>query len=83
MEAMAAACPVVTSALGALPETIQDGGICIEGQPGSEAYSSKIIEATKALLSNEDYYDKISKAARKRAEELSWQKVADRFEALF
>lgn len=81
MEAMAAGCPVVTTAAGALPETVRDGGLLISGTPGTVEYGNSFIEAVDKLLSNEELWRAYSERARERAfREFSWEACADRFE---
>lgn len=81
MEAMAAGAIVVTSNLGALPETIGDTGVLIDGQPGSGDYNRAFVAAVDRLLLDSESFETLSRRARARAEaEFSWGRVADRFE---
>lgn len=78
MEAMAGGCVVLSSATGALPETVGDTGILIAGEPGSAAYCSAFLNAADKLLSDDAYWSKLSQAGIARRAELSWDAVAQR-----
>lgn len=82
MEAQAAGCPVVTSAHSALPETVGEAGVFISGEPGSPQYMERLVQETDRLLSDDEYWQRLSDAGKKRAEHMGWESVADRFEAL-
>ncbi|MFQ5751126.1 MAG: glycosyltransferase family 4 protein, partial [bacterium] len=64
MEALAAGCAVVTSRLGALPETVGPGGILIAGIPGTAAYNKSFIENCVRLLADETARQKMAMAGR-------------------
>ncbi len=67
MEAMAAALPVVSTAIGGVPEMVQDGitGILLpEHQPAA------IAEALRRLLSDRELLNSLGKAGRARATSL-------------
>lgn len=76
MEAQAAGCAIVTSARGALPETVGDAGILIPGTPPSEAYIRAFVDATDALLRDDKLFAKHSASASRRAKQLGWDVVA-------
>lgn len=81
MEAEAGGCPIVASRNSALPETVADCGVLIDGQPGSKDYMHELIEKTASILGSKTTWEKLSKRCLARAEtELSWERVADRFE---
>ena len=83
MEAQAAGCPVVTSNVSALPETVGKSGILVDGVVGSPQYMRDCLSALDLLLSDDEMWKKLSKFCRNRAiESFGWEKVADRFEAL-
>jgi len=83
MEAMAAGCVVVTSAAGALPETVGDAGLLVPGVPGSADYQKAFVEATHRLLSDDSLWSELSTRARNRAlDQLGWEGCADRLERL-
>lgn len=81
MEAQAAGCVVVTSNLGALPETIGDAGIIINEKPGSEAYIKEFIKKIELLFNDDEMRKELSFKAIKRAEAYSWKKIAEKFVA--
>jgi glycosyltransferase involved in cell wall biosynthesis len=83
IEAQAAGLPVISSARGALPETIVDGqtGILIPGDPLSEEYRSAFVAETIALLKDTARRQSMGQAARKRIlSEYTWQKRAQEWE---
>ena len=80
MEAQAAGCPIVTSALAALPETVGNAGLLIRGIPGSSQYLRDFIIAVDRLLSDATLYKTLSENGRQRAQEFSWTTIATHFE---
>jgi glycosyltransferase involved in cell wall biosynthesis len=83
LEALAAGCPVIASANSALPETLGDAGIVIQGQPGSEDYTRSFVAAADKLLSDDASWQRYSAAGIARVQQgFSWEHVADKFEAL-
>ena len=81
IEAMAAGCPVVCSAISALPETVGDCGGLIEGTPGSVGYMESFINVCDRFLSDRKYWEEMSIRAIERVrKEYTWEHVADRFE---
>ena len=79
LEAQAAGCVIVTSALGALSETVGKAGILISGEPGAPEYITHFVEAVNSLLSDEVKLDSYAEAAKRQAERSSWAAVASRF----
>jgi len=79
MEAMAAGCVPLTSKLAALPETIADAGLLIEGNPLQQNYETHFLEACDRLLSDEAYWRELSEKAKARSEQLTWQRRAQKF----
>ena len=67
IEAQAAGCPVLTSAVGALPETVGDGGLCLHGDPRSSAFQDAFVDAAVQLLGNDTQWQALSARARGRA----------------
>jgi hypothetical protein len=82
-EAQAAGCPVVTSALGALPETVGDAGVCILGDPRSADYQVAFIAECVDLLTNDARWHTMSDRARARAaQRFSWPAIAAHWESV-
>jgi tetratricopeptide (TPR) repeat protein/glycosyltransferase involved in cell wall biosynthesis len=82
-EAQAAGCPVVTSALGALPETVGDAGLCIAGDPRSMSYQNAFIVECVDLLTNDAHWQAMSDRARARAaRHFSWPTIAAHWESV-
>lgn len=83
LEAQAAGCPAIASAISALPETIGDGGIVIGSSPGSPEYMRDFIAASAKILTDTALWEELSKraSARIRAQFL-WMHVAQRFEQI-
>ena len=79
LEAQAAGCAVVTSALGALPETVGEAGILIPGEPGSPDYIDSFVSALDKLLSSDSEWRQRSDAGRRRAASFYWSTIAARF----
>ena len=81
IEAQAAGCAVVTSALGALPETVGDGGICIPGDPRSAAYQEAFVNACVTLLTDDERWLAASARASSRAwGDYRWSAIAEEWE---
>ncbi len=81
LEAQAGGCPIVSSALGALPEIVGDAGILINEKVGSQAYMDKFITATLNLISNDELWSKLSLNGKMRAQKyFSYDLMVERFE---
>ena len=77
MEAQAAGCAVVTSGLGALPETVGEAGVIVSETPGTPAYERAFVEAVDRLLRDDALIGRLSANGRRRAEnELGWDRRA-------
>lgn len=76
MEAQAGGCVPVTTALAALPETVGDGGVLIEGKAGTRTYFENYVEACHRLLSDPGYFQKLSQRGIERARHFGWQERA-------
>lgn len=79
MEAMAGGSVVLSSALGALPETCAEAGVLVEGLPGEPAYDQAFLKAADRLLSDQDIFMKQQKLGFQQSQSLSWEKTAERF----
>lgn len=76
MEAQAAGCPVVTSDLSALKESVGEGGVLIEGDPASSTYREKFVEACDQLLTDSNLFALYSEKGKKHAATLDWKERA-------
>jgi glycosyltransferase involved in cell wall biosynthesis len=74
LEAMAAGLPIVTTACEGLDELIQDNGLIVD-----QAQASLLAQAINDLLSDSQTYQRMSQAARARAEQFSWASVAQQY----
>lgn len=76
MECQSALTPIITSNLGALPETIKkDCGIIIPGDPYSEEYKTAFIDATVNLLTKPQVLKRMQNACRDY--NFSWKKITE------
>jgi 2-polyprenyl-3-methyl-5-hydroxy-6-metoxy-1,4-benzoquinol methylase/glycosyltransferase involved in cell wall biosynthesis len=77
MEAQACGLPIVTSARGALPETIAPGaGTLIEGDPWSQEYQHAFCDAVMRYVHSPEDHAAASQAGIDHAQTLSWDDVA-------
>ncbi len=71
MEAMEARTPVITSNLGAIPETLGiNNGILIDGDPYSQAYMDMFVDAAVNYLTSDNKPEMV-------IPDLSWKKIAE------
>ena len=81
IEAQAAGCVVVTSQLGALPETVGDGGLCIPGNAYSASYQDAFVDACVSLLTDDARWQSLSDEAISRtSRDYTWPAVAAEWE---
>jgi hypothetical protein len=84
LEAQAAGCVVVTSELGALPETVGEGGVCLPGDLRSPEYQRAFVDACVRLLTDDEAWTAMSRCAIARAwDRYTWATLAEGWEALF
>ncbi len=84
MEAQACGLPVVTSARGALPETLAPGaGALVAEKIHTPAYYDVFAEATLCLMREPEAWRQASAAGLERAVQLDWAGVAADWEQLF
>ena len=76
LEAMAAGTPVVAARRGGLPETCGDAAMLVEPEPA--AFSAALLE----LAGDEALREKLAAAGRERAALFTWQRTAERTDAL-
>lgn len=80
IEAMAAGCVPLSSKLGALPETIGDAGVLIEGHPSEASYVQKFLKSCLDLLTNEEKFSELSQKGRARAKQHDWKSITKNFD---
>jgi glycosyltransferase involved in cell wall biosynthesis/SAM-dependent methyltransferase len=84
MECQAAGLPIVTSARGALPETIAPGaGVLVDGDPSSPEYQDDFTAAVLHYVRDGDAWREASEAGRARAVMLDWRGVASEWAETF
>jgi glycosyltransferase involved in cell wall biosynthesis len=86
IEAAACGTPVVTSRYCALKETVADGesGVLIPGDPHSEEYQQRFVEAACGLVEDTARWQEMSAAGRGRVEErYQWRSIAEEWEGAF
>lgn len=79
MEAKAAGLAIVTSSKGALPETVAQGGILIDGDPGEGSYDDQFVDGVIAYLSDDKLFSEISAMNREEGQSLGWNTRAREF----
>lgn len=84
MEAQACGLPVVTSARGALPETLAPGAGALISEPvHTEAYADAFVEACLRYMREPGQAMAASALGRERARALSWDVIAREWTELF
>jgi glycosyltransferase involved in cell wall biosynthesis/2-polyprenyl-3-methyl-5-hydroxy-6-metoxy-1,4-benzoquinol methylase len=84
MEAQANGLPMITSARGALPETLAPGaGVLIPDDVHSTAYYEAFAQATVRLMRDPAAWEAASQAGLDRAEQLDWKGVAEQWSEVF
>jgi len=74
LEAMAVGLPIVTTACEGLDELIRDNGIIVD-----QAQAQAIAQAITTIISDSQTYQRMSRAARARAEQFSWASAAGHY----
>ena len=80
IEAMAAGNPVVGSAIGGIPEIIQDGVSGMLVRPGD---AESLRNAMQFLIDNPDDLQRMSNGARQRAQDFTVERVVSRIEGVY
>lgn len=79
LEAKAAGCIPVTSKRAALPETVGSGGICVEGEPGTESFDKSFIESIDKILSDVKIKERHQTACKNESKTTSWDNISKNF----
>lgn len=83
MEAQAAGLPLVTTARGALTETIHpDAGVLLDLKPGEAGHAEMYCDALLSVLRDKTRWQKMSAAGRAHAQTLDWGPVAEQWEVM-
>ncbi|MFJ4555440.1 glycogen synthase [Streptomyces massasporeus] len=83
LEAMACGTPVVASAVGGIPEVVDDGTTGVLVQPG-DAFEAGLARAMDTVLGDQDAARRMGEAGRERAVgEFGWDAVARRTVRLY
>ena len=81
MEAQAAGCALVTSSLGALPETVAATGVVVPETPGTKEFLAASADAVVRLLTDDAQWQAHSNASYERIRtQGTWHHVVDRIE---
>ena len=85
METQMTGVPMITSHIGALPETLcNDGNKLIFGDYKSNPdYNREFAKLTINLLNNQDDIDKMQEFGYKKSKEFAWSDLAEEWEELF
>ncbi len=75
VEAMACGCPVIASRAASLPEIVEDGSSGFLVPPND---SSAIASRLARLFADGELWARMSRAAERRAQEFSWERVSAR-----
>ena len=73
MEAQAAGCVILTSALAALNETVGDVGILLHETPGTSQYMTKYIQVLDRILSDDELFEALSNQSLEHAVHYDWK----------
>lgn len=76
IEALAAGCPIVTSRLGALPETVAESGIFIDGSPNTPEYQMQFVRAVENILRDENAWGQLHQRALNKSLSTTWDCIA-------
>ena len=72
LEAMACACPVVTSDTSSLPEVVGEAGIMVDPQN-----TNSLAEAMSKVLTDSKLRDNMIRKGLEQAKRFSWEKAAE------
>jgi glycogen synthase len=80
VEALQVGLPAVATNVGGIPEVVEHGRTGLLVNPGDPA---ALAEAIDAVLGDPEMASRMAAAARERAEEYDWERVADEVRALY
>lgn len=80
LEAMACGVPVISSKLGGIPDVVIDKKTGLLVKPEDE---EALAESIIFLLENEDISQKMGKNGKKKVEEYSWRKIAEKTQEIY
>ena len=78
LEAMGSGLPIITTRCEGVEELIADNGVIVE-----DANAEEIAGAIRALADNRQVRQDMAVAARSRAEQFTWSRVADEYLGLY
>ena len=78
LEAMASGLPIITTRCEGVEELVADNGVVLE-----QTNAASIAEAIVKLAQDGERYERMSVAARNRAENFSWESVAEQYLASY
>ena len=82
MECMAAGCVPVTSRTGALPETIGDAGLLVDGDTYSESWDEFFVSVLRGAIVSPEARAVYSQRGIERAKAYTWDEAFSRWESL-
>jgi len=83
LEAQAGGAAIITTKLGALPETVGSSGVCLPGLPHEKKYQTEFVKSAVKILTDDTHFFKLQAAGLKQTVERSWDKIAKRAEEFF
>lgn len=81
MEAMASGLPILSTARGALPETMHpNAGVLLEGEGNPWDWGERFAATAQDLLTNKERWLKASQAGQEHAQSLGWGPISEKLE---
>jgi glycosyltransferase involved in cell wall biosynthesis len=83
LESQAAGCPVITTKLAGLIETVGEDGILINGDAATKEYQDRFVEETLKLWTNKELRDTLAATGREKVlSQYTWRMVAQKWQDL-